>query len=86
MSRFAVEPANCNTLSDAAPTWRLPECPAPEFTVPPLDTKLSTLHVVESDHMDAEHYRALMRKMQANEISDTKTAADSGVRRRKRSR
>lgn len=85
MNRFAsLEPANCNGLSDA-PTMRVPECPSPDVALPKHDETLSTLHVVESDHMDAHHYRALALQMKSREVGHSRTAVSSGVR-RKRSR
>lgn len=82
MSRLAaLEPANGN--ASETPTWRMPECPSPDVVLPKHDERVSTLDVVASDHMDVRHYDALLRRMQANEVTDTKTAADSGVRRKR---
>jgi hypothetical protein len=61
------------------PLW-----PSPDKSVDRLPL-LSALDVVESDHMDAHHYRALALQMQSRETGTSRTAVGSGVR-RKRSR
>lgn len=86
MKLALLEPANTN--ASETPTWRIPECPAPEVSFPKHDETLTSLHVIESDHMDAHHFRALAVQMKSREVGTSRTGSDgpgSGLR-RKRSR
>lgn len=79
MSRLTQAPANCNMLPPPPET-------GVEVEVAQHDQHLSTLHVVESDHMDSHHYRALAMQLQSREVGTSRTAVGGSGVRRKRSR